>query len=163
MWNISASAGTGTLMHVFAGHGDDCTCGRFTLDGKRILTGSMDCTVRVWNPKSGECERVIGAGANFENGVTCLALSQAQENTLLVGSADATAALFNWTTGKLLGKLAGHEGEIEAVGICSVLSVCCVLSLSLSLSHGLYRISLTCTRIPVYAHLLQSSVGCYSE
>ena len=28
------------------------------LDG-RIVTGSHDCTVRIWNGASGECERVL--------------------------------------------------------------------------------------------------------
>lgn len=77
-------ATTGECMHVFAGHEDGVTCGSFTGSGKvrrvsrpvsaawkrtqaflcaassqMIVTGSSDATVRVWNPKTGECTHVF--------------------------------------------------------------------------------------------------------
>lgn len=38
-------------MGFFAGHAAGVNCGLFTPDGKKVVTGSADRTVRVWNPK----------------------------------------------------------------------------------------------------------------
>lgn len=50
MWNVDNEE-----YSTFSGHSDDVTCGNFTPDGKRIISGSADGTIKVWNPKSGEC------------------------------------------------------------------------------------------------------------
>lgn len=48
---------TFTPAQVFNGHSSSVTCGSFTPDGKHIVTGGgeNDASVRIWNPKSGEC------------------------------------------------------------------------------------------------------------
>ena len=42
---------------VFSGHQGPVTSGNFTHDGKAIVStgGEDDCTLRVWNPKTGDC------------------------------------------------------------------------------------------------------------
>jgi WD40 repeat protein len=55
MWN----ADNGQFMQSFFGHHDSVTCGRFTPDGKGLVTGSLDGTVRMWNPRSGECTQKV--------------------------------------------------------------------------------------------------------
>ena len=46
---------TGSDVHaVFTGHEDRVNCGSFTANGKLVVTGSNDATVRVWDPKSGK-------------------------------------------------------------------------------------------------------------
>jgi angio-associated migratory cell protein len=47
MWTVA----TGTMMGVFAGHSGSVTCGQFTPDGKKVVTGAEDGTTRIWNPK----------------------------------------------------------------------------------------------------------------
>lgn len=44
-------------MQVFSGHSDVVTAGTFTSDGKNVITvgGDQDRSLRVWNPKTGEC------------------------------------------------------------------------------------------------------------
>lgn len=55
------------------GHTDSVYCVQF--DDKKILTGSRDCTVRVWDAKTYECIRVLGAPAhNRSNGAPPLPL-----------------------------------------------------------------------------------------
>lgn len=46
-------------IQVFAGHEGEVTCGDFTADGKHVVTGSVDGTVRIWNPKNGVCKGVL--------------------------------------------------------------------------------------------------------
>jgi WD40 repeat protein len=44
---------------VFAGHEGSVTCGLFTPDGRAVVTGGADATVRVWAPKKGTCRHVF--------------------------------------------------------------------------------------------------------
>jgi angio-associated migratory cell protein len=37
MWNVDSDDIT-----IFSGHGDEVTCGNFTPDGNRVVTGSAD-------------------------------------------------------------------------------------------------------------------------
>jgi len=51
---------------MFAGHSGPITDGRFSADGKTIASvgGDEDCSLRVWNPKTGECVTTV-AGFPF--------------------------------------------------------------------------------------------------
>lgn len=42
---------------VFTGHGGAVACGQFSPDGRAVVTGGGegDCSLRVWDPKSGAC------------------------------------------------------------------------------------------------------------
>ena len=42
---------------MFTGHGGAVTCGQFSPDGRAVVTGGGegDCSLRVWDPKSGAC------------------------------------------------------------------------------------------------------------
>ncbi|KAF5825567.1 WD40-repeat-containing domain protein [Dunaliella salina] len=63
---------TGAYMQMFAGHSGPVTDGRFSADGKVIVSvgGDEDCSLRVWNPKSGECVTTI-AGFPFHEARKC--------------------------------------------------------------------------------------------
>ncbi len=41
-------------------------------DGKLICTGGEDGTLRLWNPKSGQCKAVFEARHESEEAVTCV-------------------------------------------------------------------------------------------
>ena len=49
---------------VFTGHAGAVTCGGFTPDGKAVVTGGGegDASLRVWNPKTGECTAAVQVG-----------------------------------------------------------------------------------------------------
>ena len=57
-------AQSGTCMQVFTGHAGPVMCGGFTPDGKAVVTGGGegDATLRVWNPKTGECTATVQVG-----------------------------------------------------------------------------------------------------
>jgi WD40 repeat protein len=50
MW----SADSGTCMRVFSGHMGSVTCGKFTADGKLLITTSEQGELIVWSPKTGD-------------------------------------------------------------------------------------------------------------
>jgi WD40 repeat protein len=55
---------------VFAGHQGRVTSGDFTPDGKAIFStgGEDDCSLRAWNPKTGECTATIQGHGFHEAG-----------------------------------------------------------------------------------------------
>ena len=112
-------AATGACMQVFTGHAGPVTCGGFTADGKLIVTGGGegDASLRIWDPKSGECKHVVQGGHYHEVGLTCLALSP-DSNLAVSGSEDGTLKVVALETGRIVNNLTGHdEGEsIEASG-----------------------------------------------
>jgi WD40 repeat protein len=44
------------LFHLFTGHSEPVTSVCFSPDGTRIVSGSNDKTVRIWNAVTGACE-----------------------------------------------------------------------------------------------------------
>lgn len=48
-------------VQVFTGHSGPVRCGRFTPDGKLVVTGGgeYDASLRVWDPKTGTCVRTM--------------------------------------------------------------------------------------------------------
>ena len=92
--------------------------GGFTSNGKLLVTagGDQDGSVRVWNPKTGECIHVMvaGHGAQSAAGVTCLAFAE-DPAVVAVGDADGAVVLLNATTGKAVAKMEEHTDSVEAV------------------------------------------------
>src|SRR5882762_5035913 len=43
----------GACGRVLEGHTDTCTCIAFSLDGGRLVSGSRDCSVRLWSVQTG--------------------------------------------------------------------------------------------------------------
>ena len=56
------------MEQVFTGHSGAVTCGQFTPDGRLVVTagGENDCTIRVWDPKTGSCVHTT-QGAHFHS------------------------------------------------------------------------------------------------
>ncbi|GAB4816441.1 hypothetical protein N2152v2_003487 [Parachlorella kessleri] len=111
-------AQTGACMQVFSGHRGPVSCGGFTPDGKAVVTGGgeEDASLRVWNPKTGECSLTVQGHPYHEAGVTCLDL-HSDSTAAISGSEDGTAKVVNVHTGKVISTLNGHEegSSVEAV------------------------------------------------
>lgn len=78
--------------------------------------GVGDSSVRVWNPKSGECGHVIAAGhhAHDQQGITCMALSE-DPAVVATGGEDGVVVVSNVASGKAVAKLVHHHGSVEGV------------------------------------------------
>lgn len=57
-------------VQVFSGHTGAVRCGRFTPDGKAVVTGGGegDATLKVWDPKSGNCTGTVQGHGFHEAG-----------------------------------------------------------------------------------------------
>ena len=67
-------------VQVFTGHSGPVRCGRFTPDGKLVVTGGgeFDASLRVWDPKTGTCVRTMQGQQFHPTGVLVQARSTAQ-------------------------------------------------------------------------------------
>uniref|UniRef100_A0A915PFY6 F-box domain-containing protein n=2 Tax=Meloidogyne TaxID=189290 RepID=A0A915PFY6_9BILA len=77
------------------------------LRGDRLVTGSDDCTLRVWFVGTGECTQVL---TGHTGGVWALQLSE-DGKIAISGSTDRTVRVWNVETGVLMRCLNGHSSS----------------------------------------------------
>ncbi|GAA5866081.1 hypothetical protein JCM8547_000590 [Rhodosporidiobolus lusitaniae] len=123
VWNLPR----GDTMHVLAGHTASVTAGRFTPDGKKILTASEDSTLILWDPRTGSpLWKLTSDDARFslDGGINALAINPASTVAILGGAAGSIRAV-NLVKGEVLAQLEGHEdgASVEAVAFNEVPTV----------------------------------------
>lgn len=121
MWNVANQK----FMACFAGHGSAVTCGGFSSDGKLVITGSGDGSVRIWAPKDAQClvniaNGIASVGRDFHRGgIICMAIGSAEktEKLVLTGADDGTVRLSHIETGRIVAQLPNHDGSVETVAM----------------------------------------------
>jgi WD40 repeat protein len=96
---------------VIQAHESEIRSITFTPDGRRIVTGSLDHTVKVWDARS---RRLLATLKGHKAAVCCVAVSP-EGNRLASGSRDDTIKLWDTVTGKELLTLKGHSGSVYSV------------------------------------------------
>ncbi|KAF7637313.1 hypothetical protein Mgra_00003281 [Meloidogyne graminicola] len=84
------------------------------LRGDRLVTGSDDCTLRVWFVGTGECTQVL---TGHTGGVWALQLSE-DGKIAISGSTDRTVRVWNIETGVLMRCLNGHSSTVRCMSLC---------------------------------------------
>ncbi|KAF9538974.1 hypothetical protein EC957_005980 [Mortierella hygrophila] len=93
------------------GHSDEITEVAFSPCGQRIVTASMDRTVRFWNALTGVAESIV---ISQSRAITCLSFSP--DGTQLITSGhDNIVRTWDAYTGKLVHVLEGHKGWVSKV------------------------------------------------
>jgi len=83
----------------------------FSPDGKTVLSGSYDHTLKLWDVATGyEIRTLVGHSGE----VTSVAFSP-DGKTALSASADATLKLWDIETGRQIKTLAGHSGSVNSI------------------------------------------------
>lgn len=85
----------------------------FHPDGRHVLSGSRDKTMRLWNTSTGDCEKTFHG---HEDGINAVAISQ-DGHYAVSGSSDSTERLWNLKTGACLQIIEGHDRYVECVAI----------------------------------------------
>lgn len=99
-------------VQVFSGHSGSVNCGKFSPDGKTVVTGSQDGSLRVWNPKTAEATITLqghsAQGHPFHTeGLVSLAISN-DSQAVLSGSEDGGVFISNIVNGRVLGSMQGR-------------------------------------------------------
>ena len=82
-------------------------------DGRTLVSGSADKTIKIWNLTTGQLTHTLNAHKNI---VHTVAMS-IDGRTLVSGSADKTIKVWNLTTGQLTHTLNAHKSSIFSVGL----------------------------------------------
>lgn len=96
---------------LLKGHWDRVTVARFSSDGKKLVTGSADMTVRLWDLERGyELMRFVG----HTQPVTSVAVSR-DGRMVASGSADNSVRVWSTRDGRELRRLLGHSQFVSAL------------------------------------------------
>jgi WD40 repeat protein len=101
------------LIMTLEGHSDGVISATITSDNSKIVSGSDDDTVKIWNLNTG---KLLNPLEGHSSAVTSVAITS--DNTKIVsGSDDDTVKIWNLNTGKLLNTLKGHTFTIQSIAI----------------------------------------------
>ncbi|MFQ5844689.1 MAG: WD40 repeat domain-containing protein, partial [Planctomycetota bacterium] len=99
------------LIHRLEGHRGEIKCAVWSPDGRRIITGGVDATLKVWETSSGRLLRTL---RGHTRGVKGLAVSR-DGRLLLSGSFDRTVRLWDLDGGRELRRFEGHTEVVHSV------------------------------------------------
>ena len=95
------------IVATLEGHTNTIVCLAFTPDGKQVVTGGRDNTVRVWKTAGGECLHTF---TDHTDEVRALITTQIKETTVMVSTGwDTMVHVYDLTIGKHLGSLTSDD------------------------------------------------------
>jgi WD40 repeat protein len=94
------------------GHTFDVNSVAFSPDGKRVVSGSHDMTIRIWDVESGQV--VVGPLEGHTSYVSSVAFSP-DGKRIVSGSDDRTIRIWDVESGQVVGPLEGHTDYVSSV------------------------------------------------
>ena len=122
VWEIAKKR----LRHVFEGHEQEIYSLDFSNDGRYIVSGSGDETMRVWDLGDATCRMItietpaattptaVGSIQNQDAGVTSVSISP-DGSLVAAGSLDSVIRVWEVSSGILLDSLRGHRDSVYSV------------------------------------------------
>ena len=111
LWSLSERK----ILKSFRGHELGVSCVATSACGRRVVSGSEDKTVRVWDVETGT--QVGGALTGHTEGVISVAISEGGRRAVS-GSSDKSVRVWDVNAGKQIGgALTGHTGWVVSVGM----------------------------------------------
>ncbi|KAJ2956609.1 hypothetical protein NQZ79_g7558 [Umbelopsis isabellina] len=96
-------------MRTLKGHKDGVMCVQFCENKNRLISGSYDKTVHVWNLETGEVLQVL------KGHTRCVRALQFDDAKLVTGSMDNTLKIWNYHTGQCIRTLQGHTDGVVSL------------------------------------------------
>ncbi|KAJ3214892.1 hypothetical protein HDU67_001094 [Dinochytrium kinnereticum] len=105
------------VVREFSGHEDFVYCLQF--DEDKIISGSRDHSIKIWNMKTGSCQMTL---QGHRASVLCL---QYNPDYIVSGSSDATIILWSIKDGHILRNLIGHTESVLNLRFDNTSTVSC--------------------------------------
>lgn len=105
LWDVD----TGECLHVFRGHVHQIYAVAF--DGIRVVTGSLDSTVRIWSATTGEFLALLQGHTSL---VGQLQLDPIAD-VLVTGGSDGRVIVFSLSTFKTIHRLCAHDNSVTCL------------------------------------------------
>jgi WD40 repeat protein len=102
-----------TLVNTLQGHSGPVSSLAISPDGKTLVSGSWDKTIKLWNLATGEQIRTLTGHSEW---VYSVAISP-DGKTLASGGEDKTIKLWNLATGEQIRTLTGHSDWVFSIAI----------------------------------------------
>ncbi len=102
-----------TLLRILVGHLDNVESVAISSDGKTLISGSKDHTIKIWELSSGKEQRTL---TGHTDTVESVAIS-GDGKTLVSGSYDKTIKVWKLPSGEELRTLTGHYDIVTSVAI----------------------------------------------
>ncbi|MDJ0735472.1 MAG: hypothetical protein QNJ47_15670 [Nostocaceae cyanobacterium] len=99
------------LINILNGHNGSIWSVDVTPDGNKVISGSQDGTIKIWDIKSGYLRCTIPA---HNDSVNTVAISH-DGLYIFSGSHDKTIKVWDLKTGKLVNTLTGHYSAVNAI------------------------------------------------
>jgi WD40 repeat protein len=112
-WQIFVGLITNTDwdMRYLGGHTRRISSVAFSSDGSQIISGSDDCTVRMWDAVSGKHKHTLKGHTDW----VCSVAFSPDGSQIISGSADNTVRVWDAVSGKHQHTLKGHTGGVHSV------------------------------------------------
>ena len=78
-------------------------------DGRRVATGSLDTSVRVWDPHTGRCL------AQLQGHTSLVGQLQLRGDTLVTGGSDGSVRVWSLQTHSAIHRLAAHDNSVTSL------------------------------------------------
>ncbi|BAZ68014.1 WD-40 repeat protein [Fischerella sp. NIES-4106] len=111
----SLTRADGRLLRTLIGHNDSVNAVAVTSDGKQIISGSSDNTLKVWNLKTGE---EIFTLEGHTQAVTAVVVTPDGKG-VISASNDNTIKIWDLQTAMEIFTLKGHQGSVNAIVVTS--------------------------------------------
>jgi serine/threonine protein kinase len=108
---VRSSVEQAALIRSLAGHTSFVNALEISHDGKTLISGSADQTIKVWDLATGAELKTLAGHTSFVN---ALAIAY-DDKTLASGGADLTVRLWDLATGRVLNTFVGHTGFVNAL------------------------------------------------
>lgn len=102
-----------TTLHSFFGHFNSVRSVKFSPDGRYIVSGSVDRTIKVWRINDGMIVRNFIGHKNYVNSV-CFSNDA---NYIVSGSSDSTVRVWDIRNVKQIKILKGHNARVSSVAL----------------------------------------------
>ncbi len=109
-WNLAQRNFEGSDITLF-GHTESISSVCFSPDGTRVVSGSLDKTIKVWDSVSGQELRTL---RGHSDGVTCVDLSP-DGMRIVSGGQDKSVKLWDVNSGQEILRLVGHNDYVQSV------------------------------------------------